>query len=247
MKKIICLILSPVLLTALLCSCVKESPEPVYTPPVVAPENREKLGQMEFAALTFDLYNDKTCEVAAPSETAIHEKTMVIPDFCDDYTVVAICKNAFAGSEFTHVTIPDSVKSIGDYAFQKSEIREITLPKSLESLGAECFDNCLNLEKVTFQSGVERIPLAAFYGCEKLKELVLPEGVKEIGEEAFASLKGLEKLTLPESLEKIGPYAFWSSGTEKLEITVPKGVKSIGEEAFASSKAKITYLNEDAK
>lgn len=247
MKKSICLILSLTMLCTLLCGCVKESPEPVYTPPTIAPEDREKLGQMEYAGLIFDLYNDRTCEVAAPSETTVHEKNLTIPDFCDDYAVVAICANAFAQSEFTLVTIPDSVKTIGDYAFQKSEICEITLPKSLETLGVECFDNCLNLEKVTFQSGVELIPTAAFFGCEKLKEVALPEGVKEIGEEAFASLKNLEKVTLPESLETIGPYAFWSSGTETLEITVPKGVKTVGEEAFASSKAQITYLNEEVK
>lgn len=247
MKKTICLILAATLLCALFSGCVKESPEPVYTPPVVAPEDREKTGQMEFAGLVFDLYNDHTCELAAPSETATHEKKLVIPDFCDDYAVVAICNNAFADSDFTHVTIPDSVKIIGDYAFRKSDLREITLPKSLEEMGVECFDNCLNLEKVTFQSSVEVIPLAAFYGCEKLKEITLPEGVKEIGEEAFASLKNLEKLTLPESLEKIGPYAFWGSGTDSLAITVPKGVTEIGEEAFASSPAQITYLNEAAK
>ena len=247
MKKLFFLLLSLALLSTLFCGCVKESPEPIYTPPVIAPEDREKLGQMDYAGLVFDLYNDKSCELVAPSETATHEKTLIVPDFCDDYVVTAVCKNAFEGSEFTHVTLPESVKSIGDYAFRKSSICEITLPKSLEKIGVECFDNCLNLEKVTFQSSIESIPLAAFYGCEKLKEIVLPEGVKEIGEEAFAALKGLEKLTLPESLEKIGPYAFWNSGTESLEITVPKGVKEIGEDAFASSKAKITYLNEEVK
>ena len=247
MKKTICLILALALFTTLLCGCVKESPEPVYIPPEIAPEDREKLGQMDYAGLVFDLFNDKTCELAGLSEVATHEKSLTIPDFCDDYAVVAICESAFAESEFSHVTIPDSVKSIGNYAFQKSEIREITLPKNLETLGVECFDNCINLEKVTFQSSVEIIPTAAFYGCEKLTELTLPDGLKEIGEEAFASLKNLEKLSLPETLEKIGPYAFWSSGTENLEFSVPKSVKSIGEEAFASSKAHITYLNEESK
>ncbi len=247
MKKTLCLFLTLTLFCSLLCGCVQESPEPVFIPPEIAPEDREKTGQLEYLGLMFDLYNDHTCELAAPSETATLEKTLVIPATCDGYTVVAIGKSAFAESDFNRVTIPDSVKTIGDYAFQKSAITEITLPKSLESLGVECFDNCLNLEKVTFQNPIEIIPTAAFFGCEKLKEVVLPEGVKEIGEEAFASLKNLEKLSLPESLEKIGPYAFWSSGTETLEITVPQGVKSVGENAFSDSKAKITYRNEEAK
>ncbi len=243
MKKTLCFLMAFTALCTLLCSCVKESPEPVFTPPTIAPEDREKTGQIEYMGLMFDLYNDYTCELLGPSETATLEKTLVLPETCEDHTLVRICKNAFAETEFTQITIPDSVKTIDEYAFQKSGIRQITLPKSLESLGTECFDNCLDLEKVTFQSSVEIIPTAAFYGCEKLTEIILPEGVKEVGEEAFAALKNLETLTLPDSLEKIGPYAFWCSGTEALKITVPKNVKTIGEDAFANSKAQITYLN----
>lgn len=246
MKKICCLLLTLTALCAVSCTRVKESPEPVFTPPTVAPEAREKTDEMEYMGLHFYLYNDYTCELASPSETAKHESTLTIPEKCEDYTVVRILKNAFAGTAFTEITIPDTVVAIDESAFQKSDLRTVTLPKSLKTLGAECFDNCLSLEKVTFQSAVEIIPTGAFYGCEKLREIVLPEGVKTIGEEAFASLKNLEKLTLPESLETIGAYAFWSSGTEALEITVPKGVKTIGEDAFASSKAKITYLNGEA-
>ena len=44
MKKLFFLLLSLTLLSTLFCGCVKESPEPVYTPPVIAPEDREKLG-----------------------------------------------------------------------------------------------------------------------------------------------------------------------------------------------------------
>lgn len=247
MKKTLCLLLTLTALFAVSCTRVIESPEPVFTPPTVTPENREKIGEMEYLGLQFHLYNDYTCELASPSETANLESTLVIPEKCEDYTVIGILDEAFAKTAFTEITIPDTVVTIGENAFQKSEIRFITLPKSLKTLGEECFDNCLSLEKVTFQSGVEVIPTGAFYGCEKLREIVLPEGIKIIGEEAFASLKSLEKLTLPESLETIEAYAFWSSGTEALEITVPKGVKTIGEDAFASSKAKITYLNPETE
>ena len=243
MKKILCLLLALTALCTVSCTRVIESPEPVFTPPTVAPEDRKKTGEMEYSGLLFYLYNDYTCELASPSPTAKLESTLVIPEKCEDYTVVRILKNAFARTAFTEITIPDTVVAIDENAFQKSELRFITLLKSLKTLGADCFDNCLSLEKVTFQSAVEVIPTGAFYGCEKLREIVLPEGVKAIGEEAFAALKNLEKLTLPESLETIEAYAFWSSGTASLEITVPKGVKSIGEDAFASSKAKITYQN----
>ena len=247
MKKTLCLILMLSLLCTPLCACVKESPEPVFTPPTVAPEDREKTGEIEYVGLMFALYNDYTCELLGPSETAQQESVLDIPGTCEKHTLVRICKNAFAKSAYTSVTVPEGVVAIEDYAFQKSDVRTVTLPASLKTLGVECFDNCLSLEKVTFQSGVETIPTAAFYGCEKLRELVLPEGVKTIGEEAFASLKQLEKLQLPESLETIEAYAFWSAGTENLEITVPAGVKTIGEEAFAATKAKVTYLNGEAK
>lgn len=245
MKKVLCLLLTLTALLTLSCTRVIESPEPVFTPPTVAPEKREKLSEMEYMGLMFALYNDYTSELLGPSETAKLENTVEIPEKCEDYTVVRIHENAFAKTVFTKVIIPDTVTEIGDYAFQKSDLHSIVLPANLKKMGKECFDNCLNLEKVTFQSGVETIPVGAFYGCEKLREIILPEGVKTIGEEAFASLKSLEKVTLPESLETIDAYAFWSSGTENLKITVPQGVKSIGEEAFSGSKAEIIYQNQE--
>lgn len=245
MKKIAFLLLALTVFCPLLSACVKESPEPVYVPPTIAPEDREKTGQMEYAGLIFDLYNDNTCELLGPSETAKHESTLIIPETCEKHTLVRIRENAFAGSAFTDITIPDTVTEICEKAFQKCEIRSMTLPTSLKKLGDECFDNCLALKKLTFQSAPEVIPTAAFYGCEKLTEIRLPEGVKIIGEEAFASLKNLNQLILPESLEEIGPYAFWSSGTESLTITVPKGVKTVGEDAFASSKAQVLYSGKE--
>lgn len=247
MKKTFCFFLAALLLfSSVGCSSVNESPEPVYTPPQVAPEDREKTGELEFAGLYFALYNDFTCEVLGPSETAVLESTVTVPELCENYTVVRICKNAFAKSACSEILLPDTVTAIDEYAFQKSEIRKITLPASLKTLGTEAFDNCLKLEEVVFQSGVEEIPLAAFYGCSSLKRVVLPEGVRVIGEEAFASLTALEELSLPSTVEEIGPYAFWSSGTEALELVIPKGVKSIGEDAFKGiGPDSVTYEGTD--
>ncbi|MBE6711962.1 MAG: leucine-rich repeat domain-containing protein [Ruminococcaceae bacterium] len=243
MKKTLSLLLAMTLLFCLLgCEKVIEAPEPVYTPEQIAPEDRERTGELEFIGLYFALYNDKTCELLGQSESANPETTISIPETCDGYKLVKICESALAESAFTEITLPDSITEIADYAFQKSAVVSLTLPANLKKIGVECFDGCLNLETVKFQSAVEVIPTAAFYGCRSLKELTLPEGVREIGEEAFASLKALEKLTLPESLETVGPYAFWSSGTETLEITVPAGVKAVGEDAFKNAgSGQLTY------
>ncbi|MBQ3074777.1 MAG: leucine-rich repeat domain-containing protein, partial [Clostridia bacterium] len=154
MKKILCLILSGILLCPMLFACVKESPEPVFVPPTVAPEDREKTGEMEYMGLHFHLYNDYTCELAGTAANAKLEKVLSIPGKCEDYTLVRIMSNAFENAAFTEISIPDTVTVIDDYAFRKSELHSVTLPSSLKTLGVECFDNCLSLEKVTFQSGV---------------------------------------------------------------------------------------------
>ena len=126
-------------------------------------------------------------------------------------------------SGLTELTLPNSVKSIGDGAFAYcSGLTELTLPNSVTSIG-----NC------------------AFGGCSGLTELTLPNSVTSIGDRAFAYCSGLTELTLPNSVTSIGNCAF--GGCSGLtELTLPNSITSIGDYAFAycSDLSKITSLAE---
>lgn len=237
MKKTLCVLCALLALTAV--GCVKEAPEPIYVPPQVRPEDRVPTHTEESEGVIYQYYNDKTCEVVGLLADEIVGKELEIPEEHERYRVVGVGDGAFRDSTLTQVVLPDTVTHIGGEAFRGAAIKEMKLPASLETMGDECFDNCLNLAKVTFPATLKQIPLAAFYGCRSLEEVILPDGVESIGEEAFASLSALKKVRLPASLKEIGPYAFWQSGTEELFVTVPEGVQEIGEEAFAGVKTSL--------
>lgn len=228
-------------------SCVKESPEPIYTPETVSPENRKLLYSREVGGITFGFYNDNTAElfeVSAPDTRT----TLTIPEKIENHTLVAIGEEAFLEAPYVAITLPDTIEKIGVRAFQKSRIKEITLPDALTELGKEAFDNCLRLTKITFGSGLKEIPLGCFFGCSALTGISVPEGVETIGEEAFASLSALEELSLPSTLKEIGAFAFWHTGAASLDITVPSSVNSIGEEAFAGEfRHNFRYLGESTE
>ena len=65
-----------------------------------------------------------------------------------------------------HVTIPNSVTSIGDRAFYEcTSLTSVTIPNSVTSIGASAFSRCTSLTSVTIPSSVTGIGDDAFHGC----------------------------------------------------------------------------------
>lgn len=100
------------------------------------------------------------------------------------------------------VVIPEGVEEIEEQAFSHCTT-SISLPKSLKKIGEEAFYYNQE-EKIEIPEGVEEIGENAFvqgYNEDdiKLKELILPSTLKEINSDAF-SIKKLEKLTIKNSI-----------------------------------------------
>ena len=101
----------------------------------------------------------------------------------------------------TELTLPNSVKSIGDGAFAYcSGLTELTLPNSVTSIG-----NC------------------AFGGCSGLTELTLPNSITSIGDYAFAYCSDLSKITSLAGIPPVCGYGVFD-GVNKTncELIVPK-------------------------
>ncbi|MDY4550589.1 MAG: leucine-rich repeat protein [Parabacteroides sp.] len=112
-------------------------------------------------------------------------------------------------SDKTHITIPESVNSIGDDAFSCCEsLTSIQLPEALTSIGN-----------------------SAFWGCDSLTSIQLPHSVNSIGNSAFSYCKSLTSIQLPESVTSIG-YGAFSDCTSLTSILIPESVNSIGDDAF---------------
>jgi len=149
---------------------------------------------------------------------------VTIPDTLGGYPVTGIGGWLFAedgcyeGVELTSVSIPKSVKSIGEGAFMCCPITDITLPQGLESIGEYAFSST-GLTNIFIPSSVTSIDVDAFGGCYDLTNITVEAGntnYKSSGG-ALYNYAGTTLISCPAGLTG---------------ITISNGVKSITESAF---------------
>ena len=153
--------------------------------------------------------------------------------------------DTYAFAYCTHlaeVTIPESVKFIGERAFEGCEVlNDVTLPAGLTGIEPFTFFLCEWLDQITIPEKVERIGAGAFSGCSDLKTVELPTGLKCIEKEAFSSCYRLNAITIPGTVEEIHGSAFQSCSAMKT-IDLKPGLKKIGDCAFKDCKSVVEIV-----
>ena len=99
-------------------------------------------------------------------------------------------------------------------------------------IGVQAFENCTNLEKITFSKDITALELGscAFQNCG-FRELTIPGSIKEINEDAFANCCKLERVVISDGVTKIKQRAF--AECRHLEsITLPNTLKVLGNIVF---------------
>ena len=148
-----------------------------------------------------------------------------------DFTITNGVLTKYNGSK-NRVTIPSTVKSIGERAFEEcTDIIEIIIPKSVTSIGRYAFEQCSGLTKITIPDSVTTIGNYAFDQCTGLKSVTISNNVKAIGIGTFNECDSLTKITIPDSVTTIGKQAF-NGCTSLKSATISSSVKTIGLEAF---------------
>ena len=118
---------------------------------------------------------------------------------------ITIANNCFYACQLTSVSMPDSLKFIGDGAFQHCDnLESITIGDNVLVIGSYAFASCDNLKDVNLPSNLEIIDAGAFYSCINLKSITIPESVIEINDNAFSNCSSLETINFPENLKYIG-------------------------------------------
>ncbi|MBR4770005.1 MAG: leucine-rich repeat protein, partial [Clostridia bacterium] len=138
----------------------------------------------------------------------------------------------YNGTE-TDVVIPDGVTTIGESAFENTALKSVSIPKSVRVIGEETFMNCAALTSVTIPDSVTSIGDYAFSGCTALTSVTIPDGVTTIGERAFENT-ALKSVSIPKSVRVIDEETFMNC-TALTSVTIPNGVTTIGRSAFENT------------
>ncbi len=95
----------------------------------------------------------------------------------------AIWPHACQESEkLQRLTIPESVKTIGDWAFADCEsLTSVELPFGVETLGYKAFTSCTALTTVTIPASVLEWGGSVFNCCDNLKTVYFPGGKESFG------------------------------------------------------------------
>ena len=140
----------------------------------------------------------------------------------------------------TNLNVPDDTRIIGEEAVKgNTVIKSVTIGKNVSMLAKGAFEDCTNLETISFAEGSElkNIGEEAFAGCTALETLDLSNSSLEyIDMSAFDSCTNLKTVILPDTLTAIGENAFNNCSSLKT-ITLGSKVRTIGVTAFADCSA----------
>ena len=139
---------------------------------------------------------------------------LVLPEGLD-----SIGKEAFQKNYITEVTIPESVRGIGQAAFYDNQyLQSATLNNNMETIVRSLFNSCKKLAVVHGGKNVKNIVYRAFYGCDSLRSIKAVVPVT-IDREAFYNCEKLESLNFSR-IKSIGYESFYNCfGLKEADLT----------------------------
>lgn len=167
---------------------------------------------------------------------------------------VSVAGEAFMKANIPYITIPSTVKCVGDkafannknivtvvfkegfeilghYAFWSSSIKSVNLPDSLQIIGGQSFMHS-DIEQIIIPDNVIDIGESAFECCDSLKRVVIGKRVGNICAGAFRTCHNLEEITIPDSVWNIGEYAFFYNSKLK-KVTIGSGLYKLNNNVFS--------------
>lgn len=151
------------------------------------------------------------------------------------YKTRIISSNAFSGSKFKEVKLPDSLRAIDSQAFANSSITSIHIPNAVTIFNDFVFANCSHLKTANISAlHLFDLPNGTFMNCFQLENVYLPPQLEGIGKFAFQSTQISDSFKFPVNLTLIMEKAFYNcTKLNKINLT---NTKLVTVESYAFAK-----------
>ena len=140
---------------------------------------------------------------------------------------------AFAGSRVRSLSLPSTLRAVGERAFADCPVLEaVVLPDSVEVVGSSLFANAPALRSVVFPKSLRFLPGGQFAGnCAALREVRFPEKSLAFGANMFLDNPGIEHVELPEGVVCIHD-GFFARARNLRSVRFPKSLRFIPTDCF---------------
>ena len=105
--------------------------------------------------------------------------------------ITSIPSHLFNSTALESISLSDKITFIGSNAFAYTNLTEITIPDSVTSIDTSTFTTCANLTSVIIGNGTTEILSYAFAHCDNLTTVTLGDKVRYIADDAFAYCSNL--------------------------------------------------------
>ncbi|KAL7718663.1 Leucine rich repeat containing protein BspA family protein [Entamoeba marina] len=145
------------------------------------------------------------------------------------YTIKSIGDGCFCFcNSLTTINLLTNLTSLGDCCFYYcSQLRSITIPSTLTSLGNYCFSECSSITSINLSSTLKLLGDSCFSFCESLESIILPSSLTSIGEGCFSYCLSLTSINLPSKLTSLKDNCFRYCASLK-SINLPSTIESFG-------------------
>ena len=127
-----------------------------------------------------------------------------------------------------------------------SGCKNTTIPNDVKSIGEYAFSDCTNLTSIEIPSSVIILHNFAFLNCSNLTSIEIPSSVTSIGWFTFSNCTSLTNINIPNSVTTIGGCSF-DNCTSLTSIVIPDSVTSIAEDSFSRCTNLTIYCEATSK
>lgn len=186
---------------------------------------------------TFSVMGDYLCQkVYMPGYTGEYE--------WDPYQLKLVMAKPFTGTTLSLLTtLPEGFSTdypfmgftIGSYLYDKNtHIKELIIGENVMESDQCCFNECENLEKVTFLGYQFTLGHMSFYNCSKLSDITFPEQLIMPNASAISNTAWWRT---QEGDMRFAGNTLYSVSNQVTDIDIPQGTCCVSENALNEAKA----------